>query len=154
MLGNMKSTDKHQSHLYFFILYLSANPILSSSTRDFIYAFHPGHQFACHLHIRPKKDLGSLSYLALKLQFSQLWSAILNSPQIALKAYVLKRTFCPGALALIPNLYCSIQPLILNLVDAIFGDYFRFYFYVLLAKSQKYQFVKSIWIYYMNKMQR
>ena len=58
--------------IYFFMLYFPASAILSSSERDVIYAFHPGHQFACHLHILPKIDLGLLSYLALNLQFSQL----------------------------------------------------------------------------------
>ena len=41
-----------------------------------MYAFHPGHQFACHLQSRPKKDLGALSYFARNPQFSQLWVAI------------------------------------------------------------------------------
>lgn len=67
--------------IYFFILYFPASAILSSSESDVIYAFHLGHQVACHLHILPKIDLGLFSYLALKLQFSQLWLDIKNSPE-------------------------------------------------------------------------
>jgi len=58
--------------LYFLRPYFSASRILSSPGSDVMYAFHPGHQFACHLQSRPKKDLGALSYFARNPQFSQL----------------------------------------------------------------------------------
>lgn len=67
-------------YLYFFKSYFSANADLSSSGRDFIYLFHPGHQLMCHFHNRPKIDLELLSYFALKLHFSQSFEDIRRSP--------------------------------------------------------------------------
>lgn len=74
--GKSNSSHPYQNHLYFSILYFSARLILSSSGRDFIYFFHPGHHVACHLHILPSNDWGLLSYFALNAQFSHLWLAI------------------------------------------------------------------------------
>jgi hypothetical protein len=61
---------------YFFILYVREILFRSSSDNDVMYLFQPGHQFACHRHKRPIRDRGSLSYRALKAQFSQLCFAI------------------------------------------------------------------------------
>jgi hypothetical protein len=46
--------DPREGHQYFLRPYFSANRILSLPGRDVMYAFHPGHQFACHLQSQPK----------------------------------------------------------------------------------------------------
>ncbi|MCD4677040.1 MAG: hypothetical protein K8S18_13760, partial [Desulfobacula sp.] len=66
--------------LNFFILYFSANLIRSSFGSDMIYFFQPGHHPVCHLHSRPKNDLGLLSYFVRKPQLTQLCPAIYFSP--------------------------------------------------------------------------
>jgi hypothetical protein len=43
-----------------------------------MYFFQPGHQLACQRQIRPRNDLGLLSYRALKPQFSQLCFVIVD----------------------------------------------------------------------------
>ena len=66
--------------LNFSRLYFSDSRILSSAGRDAMYLLHPGHHPACHLHRRPRSDLGFLSYLALSPQFPHLGAAIRNPP--------------------------------------------------------------------------
>ena len=82
--GKKSLADGIRAHLpgepYFFILYFFASSILSSSARDPIYAFHPGHHPACHLHRRPRMDLGLLSYFARKAHFAQFSPAMADYP--------------------------------------------------------------------------
>jgi hypothetical protein len=63
-------------NLNFAMSYFSAMAPRSFSGRDFIYLFHPGHQAACHRHIRPSSDAGLSSYFLRNRQVPQLCCAI------------------------------------------------------------------------------
>jgi len=61
---------------YFLKLYRSATFAFSSGGREVKWRFQPGQKLMCQRQNRPKNDLGFLSYLARKPQFSHLSLAI------------------------------------------------------------------------------
>jgi hypothetical protein len=60
------------------MLYFLAISPLFSSPSDFMYTFHPGQKLMCHLQNLPANDFGFSSYLIRMVQFSQLFSAIVD----------------------------------------------------------------------------
>lgn len=74
------SNDKIIQLRYFFISYFLATASRSPSASEFIYDFQPEHQLACQRQIRPRIDLGLLSYFALKAQVAQFGDVIWSLP--------------------------------------------------------------------------
>ncbi|HSL61378.1 MAG TPA: hypothetical protein VK885_06300, partial [Desulfotignum sp.] len=62
--------------LNFDMSYFSAMALRSFSGRDLMYLFQPGHQPACHRHIRPSRDAGLSSYFLRKRQVPHLCCSI------------------------------------------------------------------------------
>lgn len=79
--GRASGTLVYRLQRYFFMPYLLANLVLWLFGSEVMYFFQAGHQPACQRQIRPRNDLGLLSYLALKPHFSHECFATVNLPR-------------------------------------------------------------------------